>query len=117
MGILLTDGQARTLYDFPSGQAATAASTATLEETESYFNIAAIDLDEDLGSITLAISGHRICPNDVCSTLDLTLVSLEDDADVRRVALALGNRTTTTTTRPAPDGDTTTTSTPEPAPE
>jgi len=84
MGLLLTDGQARTLYDFPSGQAATAASTAALEETESYFNIAAIDLNEDVGSVTLAISGHRICPNDVCSTLNLTLVSLEDDADVRR---------------------------------
>ena len=86
MGILLTDGQARTLYDFPSGQAATAASTAALEEeeSESYFNIAAIDLDEDLGSITLAISGHRICPNDICTTLTLNLVSLEDDADVRR---------------------------------
>ena len=28
MGILLTDGQARTLYEFPSGQAATAAATA-----------------------------------------------------------------------------------------
>ena len=55
-----------------------------MEESESYFNIAAIDLDEDLGSITLAISGHRICPNDVCSTLNLSLVSLEDDADVRR---------------------------------
>jgi hypothetical protein len=84
MGILLTDGQARTLYEFPGGQAVTAASTAALEESESYFNIAAIDLDEDLGSITLAISGHRICPNDVCSTLTFNLISLEDDADVRR---------------------------------
>jgi hypothetical protein len=84
MGILLTDGQARTLYEFPSGQAATAAATEALAETESYFNIAAIDLDEDKGSITLAISGHRICPADGCSTLKFTLVSLEDDADVRR---------------------------------
>ncbi len=80
MGLLLTEGQTRTLYEFPSGQAATAA----LEESESYFNIAAIDLDEDKGSITLAISGHRICPDVGCSTLNLTLVSLEDDADVRR---------------------------------
>ena len=71
MGILLTDGQARTLYEFPSGQAATAASTAALDESESYINIAPIDLNEDLGSITLAISGHRVCPNDVCSTLNL----------------------------------------------
>src|SRR5918995_6419489 len=84
MGILLTDGQARTLYEFPSSQAVTAAATQALEETESYFNIAAIDLDEDLGSITLAISGHRICPDDVCSTQTFNLTSLEDDADVRR---------------------------------
>ena len=84
MGILLTDGQTRTLYEFPSGQAATAAATQALAESESYFNIAAIDLDEDLGSITLAISGHRVCPDDGCSTLTFNLVSLEDDADVRR---------------------------------
>jgi hypothetical protein len=84
MGILLTDGQARTLYEFPSGQAATAAATEALAESENYFNIAAIDLDEDLGSITLAISGHRVCPDDGCSTLTFNLVSLEDDADVRR---------------------------------
>ncbi len=84
MGILLTDGQARTLYEFPGGQAATAAATEALAESESYFNIAAIDLDEDLGSITIAISGHRVCPDDGCATLTFTLVSLEDDADVRR---------------------------------
>jgi hypothetical protein len=84
MGLLLTEGQTRTLYEFPGGQAATAAATAALEESESYFNIAAIDLDEDKSSITLAISGHRICPDAGCSTLNLTLVSLEDDADVRR---------------------------------
>ena len=84
MGILLTDGQARTLYEFPDGQPVTADATMALAESESYFNIAAIDLDEDLGSITLALSGHRVCPDGVCSTLTLNLVSLEDDADVRR---------------------------------
>jgi hypothetical protein len=84
MGVLLTDGQARTLYEFPGGQAVTAATTQALAESESYFNIAAIDLDEDVGSITLAISGHRICPDDGCSTVTFNLISLEDDADVRR---------------------------------
>jgi hypothetical protein len=84
MGILLTDSQARTLYEYPSGQPVTAAATEALAESESYFNIAAIDLDEDLGSITLALSGHRVCPDNGCSTLTFTLVSLEDDADVRR---------------------------------
>jgi len=84
MGILLTDRQARTFYEFPGGQAVTAAATQTLADSESYFNIAAIDLDEDEGSIRLAISGHRICPDAGCSTLTFNLISLEDDADVRR---------------------------------
>jgi hypothetical protein len=85
MGILLTDGQARTLYEFPGGQPVTADATVAFADAENYFfNIAAIDLDEDLGSITLAISGHRVCPDDACSALTFTLVSLEDDADVRR---------------------------------
>ncbi|MBA2596757.1 MAG: hypothetical protein H0V00_09065 [Chloroflexia bacterium] len=83
MGILVTDGQARTLFDFPGGQPATTNETKAEAETESYFNIAAIDLDEDQGSITLAISGHRVCP-DTCATLNFILVSLDDDADVRR---------------------------------
>jgi hypothetical protein len=81
MGILLTDGQARTLYAFPSGQPLT--EPAGEAEAENYFNIAAIDLNEEQGSITLAISGHRICP-DTCATINFTLVSLDDDADVRR---------------------------------
>jgi hypothetical protein len=83
MGILLTEGQARTLYAFPSGQALTAPAEEDEATAESYFNIAAIDIDEDLGSVTLAISGHRVCP-DACTALNFTLVSLHDDADVRR---------------------------------
>ncbi|MGH2613666.1 MAG: hypothetical protein ACRDJC_00365 [Thermomicrobiales bacterium] len=83
MGILLTDGQARTLYAFPSGQPLTAPSEAAETEAESYFNVAAINLDEEQGSVTLAISGHRVCP-ETCATLNFALVSLDDDADVRR---------------------------------
>ena len=82
MGILLTDSQARTLYEFPSGQPATADLTEATAAAESFFNIAAIELDEDQGSITLAISGHRVC--DVCPTLTFNFISLDDDADVRR---------------------------------
>ncbi len=83
MGILLTDGQARTLFAFPGGQPATSNEAQAEAAAESYFNIAAIDLNEDQGSITLAISGHRVCP-DTCATLNFILLSLDDDADVRR---------------------------------
>lgn len=83
MGLQLTEGQARTFYEFPSGQAVTAASTAAVADTESFFNIAAIDLDEAAGSITLAVSGHRNCDGS-CTPLAITLSSLDDNADVRR---------------------------------
>jgi hypothetical protein len=85
MGILLTGGQARTLYDFPSGQPLTGPVSEAETDALNYFNIAAIDLDEEQGSITFAISGHRLCPDDAsCATINFSLVSLEDDADVRR---------------------------------
>jgi hypothetical protein len=85
MGVLLTGGQARTLYAFPSGQPLTGPASEAETDAVSYFNIAAIDLDEEQGSITLAISGHRLCPEDAsCATINFSLVSLDDDADVRR---------------------------------
>ena len=83
MGTLLIDGQARTLHVFPGGEPLTGPADESLAEVENFFNIAAIDLDEEQGSITLAISGHRNCA-DACATINFTLVSLDDDADVRR---------------------------------
>lgn len=48
-----------------------------------YFNLGVVDLDEDTGQITLAVSGNRKCDGD-CPTLDLTFAALDDDADERR---------------------------------
>lgn len=83
MGALLFDRQARTLYAFPSGQPATEQDAEAVASSESFFNIAAIDLDEAQGNITLAISGHRNCGDD-CTPLNMTLFSLENNASVRR---------------------------------
>jgi hypothetical protein len=83
MGTQLTERQSGTLYDFPSGEAITGVATQDVIDSESFFNIAAIDLDEDSSSITLAISGHRNCDGP-CAPLKMTLFSLDDDADVRR---------------------------------
>jgi hypothetical protein len=83
MGALLLGRQARILYDFPSGQPATAAATQALANSESFIDMAAIDLDEAKGIITLAVSGHRNCGGS-CTPLKLTLFSLDDNANVRR---------------------------------
>lgn len=83
MDVQLTDRQARTLYDFPSGQPASETITAELADSESFFNIAAIDLDEGTNVITLAVSGHRNCDGE-CAPLKMTLFSLDDNANVRR---------------------------------
>jgi hypothetical protein len=83
MGVQLTDQQARTLYDFPSGKPATKATEQAVQDKESFINIAAIDIDEAVGDVTMAISGHRICGED-CAQVNFTFFSLDDDADVRR---------------------------------
>ncbi len=83
MGVQLNDSQARTLFDFPGGAPASAETAMATADSESFFNIAAIDLDEETGSITLAVSGHRNC-GEQCAALKMTLFSLDDDADVRR---------------------------------
>lgn len=83
MGIQLTERQARTLYEFPDGQPATAVMEDAVASAESFLNLAIIELDEGAGSVTIAVSGHRNCP-EICAELDLTLFSLDDDADVRR---------------------------------
>ena len=50
MDILLIDGQARTLYAFPGGQPLTGPADETDANAENFFNIAAIDLDEEVGT-------------------------------------------------------------------
>ena len=83
MGVELNDSQARTLYLFPEG---TPLSDQTVEDeskAESFYNVAAINIDEDAGTVTLAVSGQRVCTVD-CPTMKFHLVSLDDDADIRR---------------------------------
>lgn len=83
MGVQLNDSQVRTLYLFPEG---TPLSDQTVEDeskAESFYNIAAIDIDEGAGNVTLAVSGQRVCA-DTCPTMKFHLISLDDDADIRR---------------------------------
>jgi hypothetical protein len=81
-GELLAQQQHR-LYAFPSGVPVAESVIDDEAVPHSYFNIAAVDLDEAAGSLTLAISGHRNCP-DTCPTLTLKLVSLNEGAHERR---------------------------------
>ena len=83
MGVQLNDSQARTLYLFPEGTPLTAQSVMEESKSESFYNIAAINIDEGAGNVTLAISGQRVCES-TCPTMKFHLVSLDDDADIRR---------------------------------
>src|SRR5262245_44345231 len=75
--------QERILYQFPSGQPLRDNDETAAPANLSYLNIAAEDLDEDGGSITFVISGHRAC-GDTCAEVELTCFSVEDDAHMRR---------------------------------
>ena len=83
MNTTLWDRQARTLYSFPDGQPIPASAEDLSDAEVSFLNIAVVDIDESAASVTLAVSGHRIC-QDLCPRIELTLVSLADDAQVRR---------------------------------
>lgn len=74
--------ETRTLYQFPNSQPITAEAVQARAAAETFINIAAIELDEEVGSITLAVSGHRQCDGD-CPPLEMTLFSFDDDATVR----------------------------------
>src|SRR4051794_21692047 len=83
MGSELLGRQERFLYQFPSGQPMPDNDETAAPANLSYLNIAAEDLDEEAGSITFVISGHRACGNN-CAEVQLTFFSVEDDAHMRR---------------------------------
>jgi hypothetical protein len=73
----------RFLYQFPGGQRMLDNDEDTAPANLSYLNIAAEDLDEEAGSITFVVAGHRACGNS-CAEVQLTFFSVEDDAHMRR---------------------------------
>lgn len=75
--------QERILYQFPGGQPMPDNDETAAPANLSYLNIAAEDLDEETGSITFVVSGHRAC-GDTCPEVQLTFFSVEDDAHMRR---------------------------------
>jgi hypothetical protein len=83
MGVQLNESQVRTLYLFPEGTPLSAQEVVDETRSESFYNIAAIDIDEGAGTVKFAVSGHRVCTAD-CPVMRFNLVSLEDDADIRR---------------------------------
>ncbi|MCA9864490.1 MAG: hypothetical protein R2853_06570 [Thermomicrobiales bacterium] len=83
MGVQLNDSQVRTLYTFPEGAPLTAQTVMDESKSESFYNVAAINIDEGAGTMTLAVSGQRTC-RATCPTMQFHLVSLDDDADIRR---------------------------------
>ena len=83
MATQLTEWQGSMLYDFPSGEQVMASQAQEFGTSNGYFNISAVDLDGVGGSVTLAVSGHRLCA-DVCPDVTVAIVSLNDDANHRR---------------------------------
>jgi hypothetical protein len=71
------------LYDLATGDVVAPAAAAAAEANATYFNLGVVDLDEETGQITVAVSGNRRCGAS-CPSLALTFAALDDDADKRR---------------------------------
>ncbi|MGH2613665.1 MAG: hypothetical protein ACRDJC_00360 [Thermomicrobiales bacterium] len=83
MGAELMATQQHALYVFPDGAPITEQQAGDEPADLSYYNIAAVEMDEATGSLTFAISGHRNCGDD-CPKITLTVVSLNNDSHYRR---------------------------------
>ncbi len=83
MGAQLFGRERTARYDLLTGRMVTPADAERTAGHESFFNIAVLGIDEGAGSVTLGISGNRVCPV-ACPTSRVTLFSLADDADVRQ---------------------------------
>jgi hypothetical protein len=71
------------LFDLRTGQPLSEAEAHAAEDEGHYVNLGITSLDPATGTLTLAVSGNRICSGG-CPKLVLTFVSLDDDADQRR---------------------------------
>lgn len=70
------------LYDVMTGEAVVAGEDVD-PGALNYLNLAVVDLDAVTGAVTLAVSGNRVCI-ETCQDVDLTFLSLDDDASRRR---------------------------------
>lgn len=75
---------AGTLYDFPSGEPIKVAVAQKLEKIEGFYNITLVNVNEDLGSIDIAVSGNRECDNGSCPQFEVSLIAYNSDAVLRR---------------------------------
>lgn len=71
------------LYDLGTDSVVPPVVTEPISPDRNYVNIAVVGLDPASGQATFAISGNRTCP-ETCSTIDLTLLALDDNAAQRR---------------------------------
>lgn len=75
-------GRQGVIYDLQTGAAVDPDAAIDIENASS-LNVAVIDLDEVAGSLTLAVSGNRVCAG-ACPAARLTFAALDDDASQRR---------------------------------
>jgi hypothetical protein len=70
-------------FDLVTGHLVAPTTPATAHVDSIYANISIVDLDETTDQATLVVSGNRTCAA-TCSSIALTLASLDDDADERQ---------------------------------
>jgi hypothetical protein len=71
------------LFDLLTGKVVSNADVDAAQTDATYINLGLVDLDEETGQVTIAVSGNRACDT-ICPNLALTFTALDDDADQRR---------------------------------
>ena len=84
VGSMLTEfrGRQGVVYDLRTGEALEIDEAVAVDNASS-LHVAVIGLDEVAGSLTLAVSGNRVCAGE-CPAIRLAFAALDDDASQRR---------------------------------
>jgi len=80
----LFDTQVDDLYDFPSGKTVGVSTVEAVEKTKNYYTITILSVNDDVGSLTLAVSGNRTCEAGKCPELAVLLIAYNSDVILRR---------------------------------
>lgn len=75
--------QQETLYEFPSGEAITVATAARMALGESFYNLAATDVNEAGGTLGVALSARRDCSAG-CAAVRVVVAALGSNAPLRQ---------------------------------
>lgn len=72
------------LYGFPDAEPITGSAVRAIESESGFYNLSVLDVNEEAGSVTLGVSGDRLCDRFPCPESKVMIVAYNGDPTLRR---------------------------------